>query len=173
MDFQMKKKTDGNQGNHMFPRWAGIACALTMALALSSCMGDDNKNSSAGGASGTTTTHSTAATTQAETTAGDPVATTLPPAAGEPSSYPAEGWINSDSVNIRKTPDLSLYPIGGTKTGEKFTVLGKEGDWYKIRFQGGEAYVNAQFISFTLVTAPATTEAPATTPGTTAETTVS
>lgn len=162
----MKKKTDGNQGNHVFPRWAGIACALTMALALSSCMGDDNKNSSAGGSSSTTTANSTAATAEPETTDGDPVATTLPPAAGEPSSYPAEGWINADSVNIRKTPDLSLYPIGGTNTGEKFTVLGKDGDWYKIRFQGGEAYVNAQFISFTLVTAPPTTEAPATTAGT-------
>lgn len=36
-------------------------------------------------------------------------------------------------------------------TGEKVDILGREGDWYKIKFKDGVGYVSAQFISSTVV----------------------
>lgn len=69
-------------------------------------------------------------------------------------------------MHIRSGPGTDYGAIGGLVTGEKVDILGREGDWYKIKFKDGVGYVSAQFISSTVVTttmAPATTTAAPTT----------
>lgn len=133
------------------------ALAAAAALTLTAC-GPQNEGGTQSG--GTTTAAETTAetTTVATTTA---TTTTTPHPDGM-----TTGW-STDSVNIRTGPGTEYYAIGGLHVGEQVTILGKEGDWYQIRFANGPdgvGYVNAQYISATLVT---TTVPPATAPETT------
>ena len=86
-----------------------------------------------------------------------------------PEGTPSVGWCNATSMHIRSGPGTDYGAIGGLVTGEKVDILGREGDWYKIKFKDGKdgvGYVSAQFISSTVVTttmAPATTTAAPTT----------
>ena len=80
-----------------------LAVAVTLLL-LSAC---GKKPSSP---TATTTTADTIATTVAPTT---PVA-----------EFPRAGYINGDSVRVRKTPDTQNDSIGGVKFGDRVTLLG-------------------------------------------------
>lgn len=76
------------------------------------------------------------------------------------------GWCNGDGVHIRKGAGTDYYSNGALYTGDKVTILGKEGDWYKIRYAKGDngvGYVNAQFISATEVAAKPSSAAATTT----------
>ena len=80
--------------------------------------------------------------------------TTIP---AEISEFPCTAFA-TDSLNVRRTPNLDHYAVGGLSKGEQVTILGKEGDFYKIEFSwkdnsegqnlsGTTAYVSAQYIS--------------------------
>ncbi len=62
---------------------------------------------------------------------------------------PKEGWITADSMRVRGGAGLTTEIIGGITFGEKVEILGKEGDWYKIRFGDGFGYVSGHYITFT------------------------
>ena len=123
----------------------------------------------------TTTTASSATTTTTTTGVGEPsgsTTTTTTTGAGEPSgttttttaadpnapgvvgftSYPATGWA-TDSLIVRDAPSKEGKYIGGLAKGSDITVLGKEGDWYRISYNSAEvgwtdaAYVNANYIT--------------------------
>ncbi len=62
---------------------------------------------------------------------------------------PKEGWITADSMRVRGSAGLASEVIGGITFGQKVEILGKEGDWYKIRFGNGIGYVSGQYLTFT------------------------
>ena len=133
------------------------ALAAAAALTLTACGPQNEVGIQSGGT--TTAAETTAETTTAATTTA--TTTTTPHPDGM-----TTGW-STDSVNIRTGPGTEYYAIGGLHVGEQVTILGKEGDWYQISFANGPdgvGYVNAQYISATLVT---TTVPPATAPETT------
>ena len=132
---------------------AGIACALMMAALLSGCSKASSEPDSAA-ASSDTAMSTTVETTPTATT------TTLP---GEPAAYPLRGWCSEDSVYVRSGPGKEYGAIGGAHKGEQFSVLGREGDWYKVQHGEDEGYISAQFIRFSLDEAMATTAAETTT----------
>lgn len=141
---------------HWFSGAAGIACALMMAAMLSGCSKEP-----AGSDAGSAPASDTAASTTAETTPAT-TTTTLP---GEPAAYPVRGWCSDDDVLVRSGPGKEYGAIGGAHKGEQFSVLGREGDLYKVQHGEDEGYISAQFIRFSLEEAMATTttEAPTTT----------
>lgn len=70
---------------------------------------------------------------------------------------PKEGWITADSMRVRGGAGLTSEVVGGITFGEKVEILGKEGDWYKIRFGDGVGYVSGQYLTFDMNTLTATT----------------
>ncbi|MDD2363060.1 MAG: SH3 domain-containing protein [Oscillospiraceae bacterium] len=120
---------------------------ITVVLALSAVMFGCKKPDDT--SSATSTTISTAPETQptiqdvtipseTETTTG-----TIP------EGTPSVGWCNADSLRVRSGPGTEYNGIGGLKHGEKVTIVGREGDWYKIEFKDDFAFVSAQFIQST------------------------
>lgn len=121
------------------------ACAAALALCLTACGKKEDTPSS----DPVTTTTTTAAMT-----------TTTTAAAIEP----AVGYINATTLHVRPNPNTEGEPIGGLKYGDRVELLGREGDWYKIPFKDGTAYISAQFVQDT---PPGETTAAATTTTTT------
>lgn len=58
------------------------------------------------------------------------------------------GVVNTNNLNIRKTPDLNHDPVGKLNKGDEVDILSLVGNWYKIP-QGyiNSAYVDASFKS--------------------------
>lgn len=56
------------------------------------------------------------------------------------------GTVNTDDLNIRKTPDTKHDPVGKLNKGDTVAILGSEGNWYKIA-QGyiSKTYVDAVY----------------------------
>ncbi len=63
-------------------------------------------------------------------------------------TLPTEGWITADSMRVRGGAGLIYEVIGGMQYGEKVTILGKSGDWYKIQFADTVGYVSGQYLTF-------------------------
>lgn len=57
------------------------------------------------------------------------------------------GICNVDALNIRKGVGTSTSVVGLLKKYDKVTVLGKEGDWYKIKHGSVTGYVFAQYVT--------------------------
>ena len=87
--------------------------------------------------------------------------TTTTPAGTKPTlengrlTFPLTVWVTADSMRVRSGPGTRFDAIGGTRKGDTWTAVAKEGDWFKIEFTDGkEGYVNAQYV---LLTDPAKT----------------
>ncbi len=60
------------------------------------------------------------------------------------------GVLTGDRVNVRSGPSTSTSILTQFNTGQKVTVLSKEGDWYKIAYGINQtAYIYAQFLKVT------------------------
>ena len=139
-----------------------LTAAISSAVAFSAC----NKKTNTGSSADTETTSPTASTTASTTTAAAEETTAPLETTGTiPDGVPQLGWCTSeDGLHVRKTPDTDYEAIGGLRYGEKVSIVGREGDWYKINFKDGHAYVSAAYISPTEIIVPeTTTPAPATT----------
>ncbi|MFN3689384.1 MAG: NlpC/P60 family protein [Fimbriimonadales bacterium] len=69
-----------------------------------------------------------------------------------PSDPPASGWaeINRDRVNIRSAPSTSAKRIAIVDRWTKAQVLGRQGDWSRVRLQDGRTgWVLSQYLSAT------------------------
>lgn len=66
---------------------------------------------------------------------------------GAPSGEGNTGTLN-DGVNMRSSAsnDDDENIINTIEEGETVTILGKEGDWYHIEYEGEEGYVKAEYI---------------------------
>lgn len=85
---------------------------------------------------------------------------------GSSSSTPAttSGTVNaSPGLNIRTSPWGTI--IGSFSNGSRVTILGREGDWYRVSYNGQTAYCHASYISTgsSSIPAPTTPTAPPTT----------
>ncbi|GEM_PF-6796853 len=147
-----------------------LLAAILAALVLAGCTRKDEGKPAPGTttSAGTTTEPPTSSTVDTTTTA--PASPTASPTAEIPNDIPPYGW-SLDSVNVRKTPNKWYQSIGGLYYGEKVTIIdrveGQDGYWYKIKWNGIEAYVKAEYISPTEVI-PIQTTAATTSPATTA-----
>src|SRR5690606_34670159 len=69
-------------------------------------------------------------------------------------------YISTDKTNLRASADISAPVITKGSPGERYPIVGKEGDWYKITLASGrEAYVASWVVSFNKANAPSKTEA--------------
>ncbi|MCL6611118.1 MAG: N-acetylmuramoyl-L-alanine amidase [Peptococcaceae bacterium] len=75
-------------------------------------------------------------------TSGNPVQAS-PPAGGS-ASFTAE--ITGDGVNVRGGPGTSYNIVGQASKGDKYSLLDKSGDWYKISLGGGSGWVYGQYV---------------------------
>ncbi len=108
---------------------AGIACLLML--------GSVACNQSASPTDTPATTTSAKLTTA--TTTRSPRTTT---------ALPAVGYIHQ-ACSVRVGAGLTYKAIGGALLGEEFTILGKQGDWYQIRFGEEVGYVSGHCLRFT------------------------
>lgn len=51
-----------------------------------------------------------------------------------------------EAVNIRTGPGLDFVVIGKSTTGERYIVVDKSGEWYKISLPGGFGWISAQLV---------------------------
>lgn len=131
-----------------------LLCVVLTAVTLCGCFGKEEPAPDT--ATTTTMDITTTQPTTAATTAGD---------------QPFTGYVNATTLRVRPSADTAGEPIGGLSFGDTVSVIGREGDWYKITFKDGVGYVSAQYIQDTVPTEGTTTDTTADTAATTADTT--
>ena len=61
-------------------------------------------------------------------------------------SYCTTGTITGKTVRIRKSPSTEAEIITNVYKKDNVTVLEKEGDWYKVEYEGNEGYIHKDYI---------------------------
>ena len=61
-------------------------------------------------------------------------------------------YVNDSYVNIRKEPSTSSEVLMVLELNTKLTVIGEQGDWYKVETSMGEAYISKELLSKNKVT---------------------
>lgn len=56
------------------------------------------------------------------------------------------GTLSASDVIVRSGPGLDFDAIGGITYDEEVTILGREGDWYRIQFGDQIGYISAQYV---------------------------
>jgi len=51
-----------------------------------------------------------------------------------------------ETVNVRKSPSTDAEALGKIMGGDTVEALGTEGDWTKIKYKDGEAYIKTEFL---------------------------
>lgn len=59
------------------------------------------------------------------------------------------GVITAESLNVRTGPGTSYESIGYLHNGDKVTILGESNGWYKINYNGQEAWVSGKYVDKT------------------------
>lgn len=119
-----------------------------------------------------------------------PIATSTPTATQSPTPAPTNtpkptpeyevadiekkaAYLNAGSANFRKGPGLDYKIIEELEYGTVFTVVGKSGDWLKIKYDGNYGFILAEFVEYgspsTPTPKPSATPKPAKTSTPTAE----
>lgn len=101
----------------------------------------------------------------AETT---PMATPEPTKSTEPTKTPTPtpkyevtdlekkaAYLNAGSANFRKGPGLDYKIIDELKENAVFTVVGKSGDWLKVKYDGTYGFILAEFVEYGAPPTPA------------------
>ncbi|GAV24237.1 N-acetylmuramoyl-L-alanine amidase [Carboxydothermus islandicus] len=55
--------------------------------------------------------------------------------------------VTASTLNVRSGPGINYAKIGVLTKGQKVELVGKTGDWYKIRYKTGYGYVLGKYIS--------------------------
>ena len=58
----------------------------------------------------------------------------------------ADATVTSDSVNVRRTAEITDNVVGQLHDGNAVTVTGQANDWYRINFNGSSAFVSKDFV---------------------------
>lgn len=80
------------------------------------------------------------------------------PVAKPQNPYDFTGYVTASALNVRHAPWGTIDTTIANGTAVK--VVGKQGDWYKISFNGKTRYVHSSYISKTKSTAPKTSTPP-------------
>ena len=86
-------------------------------------------------------------------------------------------YLNAGSANFRKGPGLDYKIIDELKENAVFTVVGKSGDWLKVKYDGTYGFILAEFVEYGApptptpkpTAKPTATPKPTTTPSPTVE----
>ena len=91
----------------------------------------------------------------------EPKAETTPMATPEPTKSPTPtpkyevtdlekkaAYLNAGSANFRKGPGLDYKIIDELKENAVFTVVGKSGDWLKVKYDGTYGFILAEFVEY-------------------------
>lgn len=54
--------------------------------------------------------------------------------------------LNSGYLNIRNGPSLNAQVIGMAPNGAKLTILGRNGEWYNVRYNGTVGFAHSNYI---------------------------
>ncbi len=57
------------------------------------------------------------------------------------------GVITENNVNFRSSPDTSAKILDQLTKGTKVSILGSEGDWYKVSYNDASGWINDQFLT--------------------------
>ncbi|MGE6617632.1 SH3 domain-containing protein [Bacillus mycoides] len=56
--------------------------------------------------------------------------------------------VNATSLRVRTGPATYHSVIGGVLNGTKLNIIGSEGSWFKVNYQGKTGYVSSEFVKF-------------------------
>jgi len=59
----------------------------------------------------------------------------------------AQGKVTTDTLKLRKEPNTTSGVLALLSLNDKFEVIEKEGEWYKIKINDKEGYVKGEFVS--------------------------
>lgn len=109
-------------------------CLLTGALA--GC-GADEKDGSSGTGSGLAS-----------------IAPPLATAAPTPAATAKAAKVTADVLNVRKSPSTDGEWLGSVEEGDQLPLLvdSPQNGWYNVQFEGGPAYVSAEFVEVVEIT---------------------
>lgn len=148
-------------------RFMVLLLCVAMLLCATACFKSDKKTEASEPTPSFATTAPGATAFGGSTTASvAAVTTTTAPSVASFGEFPCIGY-TTDSLNVRRDPSTDYDAIGGLDKGDKVTIVGEEGDFYKIEwssfdgnFEGKYAYVSKQYVSASLNAAsPAATSA--------------
>ncbi len=74
----------------------------------------------------------------------DPTPTPTPT---QPPSYSGSTYYASANVNVRSGPGTQYSVVGSLTSGQAVTVTGSSGNWYRINWSSGSAYVSATYLN--------------------------
>jgi len=72
-----------------------------------------------------------------------PTATPLPTATPAPTPYIVAG---ADGVNVRSGPDISFEQLGHIDPGGQAPLIGQDGDWWQILYNGAPGWVFKELV---------------------------
>ena len=143
---------------------------ITTVAALSNAVDMDASAASGAGAGAATDTGAPPANTViAITPAPTPSPTLAPPTAGlilsdrtaeptiEPTSEPTpdfsvtdmedeKGYVYAGTVNLRSGPDTDYELVAEYERGDKLTITGETGEWYRVEIDGAEGYMLKEYV---------------------------
>ncbi|HAE45595.1 MAG TPA: hypothetical protein DCG37_08400 [Lachnospiraceae bacterium] len=61
------------------------------------------------------------------------------------SSSPKTMIVTAD-INVREEADIEADILGGYEEGDEITVIGSQGDWYIVEYNGETGYVNSNYV---------------------------
>ncbi|MBO4293239.1 MAG: C40 family peptidase [Clostridia bacterium] len=70
------------------------------------------------------------------------------------------GKVSVDTANIRKLTDTTSTIVEQASKGETVQIIEKDGDWYKVKYNGVQGYVRSDLLEVNESVAEATTPAP-------------
>ena len=60
---------------------------------------------------------------------------------------PKKGKINATALNLRLNPSSDAYVVGKAQVNDVVTIIGKEGEWYKVSaYPYGTGWINKKFV---------------------------
>ena len=74
------------------------------------------------------------------------------------SVFAVTGTVTGEHVRIRKSASSSSIEVSLATKGEKVDVIGEEGNWYKVTFEGVTGYISKDYVDTTYSASSATTE---------------
>ncbi len=74
----------------------------------------------------------------------------------EPPASSGSTYYATANVNVRSGPSTRYSVVGGLTSGQRVTVVGSSGNWYRISWNNGSAYVSASYLRQGAASTPST-----------------
>jgi len=71
-----------------------------------------------------------------------------------PSDDKRYGVVTASALNVRSGPSTKNHKVGMVVKGTRLTILGTQGSWYKISYNGKTAYVHSDYVKLESTSTP-------------------